>query len=333
MMKMLFGIAGCLGWMLLFTGSVARSDVPWEHDFQSALQKAAQSQRLVLLHFWDRGCAPCAKMEEQVFRNPEVGPSIVTDYVPVKINIREYPNLKKKFSIRAWPSDIILDSQGQEIFRCYPKPDPRHFLTTLSKIASQARTSNPQARPNYQTNQNSVGGPPPSQNFQRPQGPQQFESANPFAGSSQRIVSSKGPISQQSPPIPPTPASDQAAGPPLGLDGFCPVTLTATERWQPGDVQFGAIHRGRTYLFIGHAEQQAFLADPDRFAPMLSGFDAVQLIERQQYVQGHRAYGVFHRNRVYLFASEQSLQQFFQRPDFYDQQAMEMLLRATNIAQ
>ena len=105
--------------------------------------------------------------------------------------------------------------------------------------------------------------------------------------------------------------------PPLGLDGFCSVTLSEKSRWETGDTRWGAIHRGRTYLFLGPAEQQRFLAAPDRFAPMLSGQDPVSYIDGGQFVEGKRQHGVFYREQVYLFSSETTLNQFWQQPDRY----------------
>ena len=105
--------------------------------------------------------------------------------------------------------------------------------------------------------------------------------------------------------------------PPAGVEGFCAVTLCEETRWQRGDPRWGAVHRGRTYTFAGPAQQQRFLANPDLYAPMLSGFDPVQYIDGGQLVQGCREHGVYFRNQVYLFAGEESLRRFWQQPDRY----------------
>ncbi|MEX0711052.1 MAG: thioredoxin family protein, partial [Pirellulales bacterium] len=54
---------------------------------------------------------------------------------------------------------------------------------------------------------------------------------------------------QRRPSTPPPTPQIPAGNPPLGLDGYCPVTLGEKRVWQIGDVRWGAIHRGRTYLF------------------------------------------------------------------------------------
>ena len=112
-----------------------------------------------------------------------------------------------------------------------------------------------------------------------------------------------------------------AINPPLGLDGYCPVVLSEKQQWVLGDRRWGAIHRGRTYLFAGPEEQRRFFTDPDRYAPAVSGNDVVLAAEQGQPVPGMREHGVFFGNRVYLFSSEATLDKFARNPNQYANQA------------
>lgn len=107
--------------------------------------------------------------------------------------------------------------------------------------------------------------------------------------------------------------------PPLALDGYCPVQLAEKERWVTGNRRWGLRHRGRTYLFAGPEEQSRFYADPDRYAPALSGSDVVIAVEQGQMTPGRREYGVWFpaHGRVYLFASEASFRKFEADPYRY----------------
>jgi YHS domain-containing protein len=104
---------------------------------------------------------------------------------------------------------------------------------------------------------------------------------------------------------------------PLGLEGFCPVTLVESGNWAEGQAGWGARHRGRTYLFRGLEEQQAFLADPDRYAPALSGDDPVAAFDSGTALPGERRYGVTYQQRIYLFASPESRATFAANPQRY----------------
>jgi YHS domain-containing protein len=109
-------------------------------------------------------------------------------------------------------------------------------------------------------------------------------------------------------------APSAAAQPTVALDGYCPVQLIEGQRWTAGDRRFGAVHRGRLYFFAGPMEQQRFMRDPDHFSPMLAGYDAVVWQESGQLISGRREHGVFHDNRVFLFATEESLAKFERNP-------------------
>jgi thioredoxin-like negative regulator of GroEL/YHS domain-containing protein len=112
--------------------------------------------------------------------------------------------------------------------------------------------------------------------------------------------------------------------PPLGLDGFCPVTLVDAKQWGQGDKTWGVVHRGHTYLFLGPAEKERFLANPDRYTPVLSGLDPVLALDNRVEVAGRRDFGVFGVDgRICLFADEASLQRYRQNPARYSGEAMQ----------
>jgi len=113
------------------------------------------------------------------------------------------------------------------------------------------------------------------------------------------------------------PEADQHGPMPLGLEGYCPVTVVERGSWVEGRPQWGARHRGRTYLFAGPEQQQAFLADPDRYAPALSGDDPVLAFENSRTEPGRRAYGVSYQARMYLFSSPETRATFTADPDRY----------------
>jgi YHS domain-containing protein len=105
--------------------------------------------------------------------------------------------------------------------------------------------------------------------------------------------------------------------PPLAMDGYCTVELAQRERWVKGDVRYGAVHRGQTYLFSGPEQQKQFLANPDQFGLAMSGYDPVLALEKRQYVPGIRKHGLYFNNRIYLFSSETTLTQFWNAASRY----------------
>jgi thiol-disulfide isomerase/thioredoxin/YHS domain-containing protein len=148
--------------------------------------------------------------------------------------------------------------------------------------------------------------------------------AQPPLMPTQPTASSPPPAAPGAPPLP-------AINPPVGLDGYCPVTLSERQQWVPGDRHWGAIHRDRTYLFAGPEEQRRFFTDPDRYAPAAAGNDVVLASEQGQAVPGMRQHGVYFGNpsRVYLFTSEATLERFTKNPNLYINQAWGSLRAGT----
>ena len=115
-----------------------------------------------------------------------------------------------------------------------------------------------------------------------------------------------------------TPAEPDLYGSmPVGLEGYCPVTLAERGVWVEGRAQWGARHRGRTYLFASAEQQKAFLADPDRYAPALSGDDPVMAFDAGKCTPGQRRYGVTYQSRTYLFSSTETRDAFAANPQRY----------------
>ncbi len=100
------------------------------------------------------------------------------------------------------------------------------------------------------------------------------------------------------------------------LEGFCPVELVRNERWVPGDARYAAEYRGRIYFLAGAAQQQEFLANPERYVPAHSGTDPVTLLEGQPQ-PGQTDYCAVYDGRLYMFSSPQTLAQFRQNPRRY----------------
>ncbi len=195
--------------------------------------------------------------------------------------------------------------------------------TTAPPNASLRVAATPVAANNQQATAPGLNFAPP------PVSPTPDRIANPYIGSP--------PTS--SPPLTPAPAiapaqasaaasSEPAAGapdpkrlppgaPPLGFDGYCPVSMRNQWKWVAGDPRWGIVHRGRTYWFAGEAAQQQFWTDPDRYSPALSGMDPVLAIDHQQQVPGKREHSIDYDNLFYMFSSEATLQQFTASPERY----------------
>lgn len=384
--------------------------VAWRTNLDQAKLEAAQSQRLLLLHFTTKSCGPCRALDQNVFSQPHVGPAIEQDYVPVRIDADASPALAAMYRIDRVPTEIVASPDGQMLANP-PIPDKTDsYLAQLQNMARHFRQiASPPAHVSQPANVNSAyaalpiapssglsagqtpatGGPQviDDRSAQPSQQPEPQSQINPYVsaaanpgvyGQAQNVYTAPP---QQSTPdnamprsyrnssteatiaaaaatpavtpavtaevaaagagptaVPQAPGISIAVGaasaalaaapkrekselpagsPPLAFDGYCPVTLKTLNRWSEGDRQFGAVHRGRTYLFSGAEQRDQFLANPDGFSPVFAGLDPVMLIDKQQSVEGSRALGYRYGDSFYLFSSEETKQKFAASPHTY----------------
>jgi protein disulfide-isomerase len=375
-----------------------RESIPWARDFREATEIAARDRKLVLLHFYADDCPPCRVVEAKVFTNPDVASAMSAAYVPLKVHVEKMPELARRYQIARWPTDVIVNPAGLEVYRTVSSQDPQKYTGMLTEVATRSGTmlarnsAPPPADPvrNALANTNSAYAPPLTRDANAVQGgPYQPRTsaanvannappANPTNDSAPREANTNGVINNpyanaparsdynsdfmpagaaapppvasepvacvpNEAPLPPPPKFEApaeqpkvaqeaapAALPPLGMEGYCVVTLTEQVKWSKGDRRFGAIHRGKLYLFAGADEQKKFLADPDHFSPALSGFDPVTFTEAGKLVDGKRAFGLTFNNQMFLFTDEASRNKFEADPRRYAETVFQAMLRSNN---
>ena len=116
----------------------------------------------------------------------------------------------------------------------------------------------------------------------------------------------------------------------MALKGKCPVTLLTEGRWVDGDPQHGIVHRDRTYIFASADMLATFRTNPDKYSPVLAGYDPVIYHENGKLVKGLVENGVFMGRmpdqKVVLFKDAETRSKFQAAPKDY----METIRQATN---
>lgn len=97
--------------------------VNWEHGtLQEALNKAKANKKgpnLVFLDCFTTWCGPCKNMANNVFPTKEAGDYFNKNFVNIKIDMEkgEGIELAKKYGVAAYPTFLILNSDGSEVGR------------------------------------------------------------------------------------------------------------------------------------------------------------------------------------------------------------------------
>ena len=109
------------------------------------------------------------------------------------------------------------------------------------------------------------------------------------------------------------PATIQNAKP-LAIDGYCPVELVLNERWIEGNPKWTATHNGRDYQFSSREAFDSFCRSPALYAPYHSGIDPIVALVGGGMLDGRTDLCAVYRGRLYMFSSQESLDQFRANP-------------------
>jgi len=95
------------------------------------------------------------------------------------------------------------------------------------------------------------------------------------------------------------------------LDGYCPVTLFHTQTWTRGLEKHAIRHRGKVYLLSSEQAAKEFMAEPDSFTPVLSGYDPLVFLREGRLVEGSIYDGVLRQDKLlFLFSSDENKEYF-----------------------
>jgi YHS domain-containing protein len=107
------------------------------------------------------------------------------------------------------------------------------------------------------------------------------------------------------------------AEPPLGLSGYCPVSLICQRKLIAGRADCEAKHAGRMYRFASAALFEQFQKDPTRFVPAHDGYCPVNRLDRRTTRPGDPRWGVIYRGQLFVCATEEDRLRFIGDPRRY----------------
>lgn len=127
---------------LLFIALLALISVNAQTDFrhityQEALEASKAEGKLVFIDFYTSWCGPCKAMAKNIFPLPKVGEYMNAAYINLKLDAeKEGKDQAAFYKVDAYPTMVIVDSTGKEIYRKVGGTnDPDAFIAEL-KVGS-----------------------------------------------------------------------------------------------------------------------------------------------------------------------------------------------------
>ena len=126
-----------LGLSLLLILQSWPQSIPWERDYQKALQQARKDKKPLVAYLFTDWCTSCQQMERETFSDVSLIRKIGQEYVWLKLNAetdQEGQRLQQEFGISGYPTTFVLDSEGQEVDRVAGYLPPRKFEEKLHHL-------------------------------------------------------------------------------------------------------------------------------------------------------------------------------------------------------
>jgi YHS domain-containing protein len=102
-----------------------------------------------------------------------------------------------------------------------------------------------------------------------------------------------------------------------GLKGFCPVVLRDQRDLADIDPELESTYDGKRYFFSSVKAKATFENSPQKYAPVKGGQDIIALAVGSKTVDGSLDHAVWFKDRLYLFANQETLRRFVREPKKY----------------
>lgn len=103
--------------------------------FEEALGQAKKEGKMLFVDCYTSWCGPCRMMANQVFTQKKAGDYFNKEFVSLKVDMEkgEGPGLHKRFLVKAYPTFLFLDGDGNEVNRIVGSSDIDEFLKAVQE--------------------------------------------------------------------------------------------------------------------------------------------------------------------------------------------------------
>ncbi len=156
-MKKILTLFVCMVCALVLTSQeIENKGVIFEKgSLYDALAKAKQSldqPKLVFVDCYADWCGPCKHMANNVFTLQNVGDFFNSTFINIKIDMEKGEGIEigEKYDVRAYPTFLILDSNGEEINRIIGGNEGTMFIAEVKESMDPNRGPNAKRRAYYE---------------------------------------------------------------------------------------------------------------------------------------------------------------------------------------
>jgi thioredoxin-related protein len=118
----------------------------WFQDFERAVKMSKETGKPIFATFTSESCNWCAKMEEEVFSDPDFK-ALLQNYIPLKINWNDASQgagLAKQYRVKTLPTSLVLDPSLAVLNRIsgyFRTEDLVNEIVTIQNLIDRERTN------------------------------------------------------------------------------------------------------------------------------------------------------------------------------------------------
>lgn len=103
-----------------------------------AIKLSKEENKKVIIDFYTDWCAPCKVLSNTVFTNDELGDYYNSRFISIRINgeSKEGIQLVKQYNVKAYPSMLFLNENGQELLKVVGVREPQELIQLGKQIES-----------------------------------------------------------------------------------------------------------------------------------------------------------------------------------------------------
>ena len=122
-----------------FLGVAAEDTFFQKINFEDALSKAKETNKIVFIDFYTTWCAPCKMLDRSTWKDESVIAWLKQHTVPLKIDAEKETDLARKFKINSYPSLVFINPDGSEKGRLSGFRPAEAFLTEAKDVLAGVR--------------------------------------------------------------------------------------------------------------------------------------------------------------------------------------------------
>lgn len=108
-------------------------------SFEQALQEAAKQGKPVFVDCYTKTCGPCMIYKKEIFPIKEIGEYMNATFICIMKDMEEGDGLEiaKKYNVRMYPTFLVVDAQGKELYRVPMLFEPEKELVPMLQLSQQ----------------------------------------------------------------------------------------------------------------------------------------------------------------------------------------------------